>query len=263
MIELQRLVYSKCTGARRLSENDIACAVGGDAEDGALGVVESAPSRIHIAGQIPAVTVSAPAEVEREVAVGIVAVANKRVPARTLSGIIDGISSIQIVAEHGLPFVIGEICLLGITHVWTVSEEVDKGSTSLHIKRATFIGSIAHVHRHPAIAHQGGDGIHLRGIAGIRQRVRHIRVVIVGTAVIDCQRAVVALIAVGSATVLRILVIVDNLRHSGGHTTCVHMTSRTIGICGTKVIVILPLVPGGGQQRSHRIAVTGIGHRLT
>ena len=91
-----------------------------------------------------------------------------------------------------LPFVIGEVCLFGKTHIRAVFEEVDKGNTSLHIERATFIGSIAHIHCHPAIAHQSGDGIHLRGIAGIRQRIRHIRVVIVGTAVIDRQRAVVA-----------------------------------------------------------------------
>ena len=41
--------------------------------------------------------------------------------------------------------------------------------------------------------------------------------------------------------------VVDNLGHSGGDTAGDGVAGRTVGILGTKRVIVLALIPGGGQ----------------
>ena len=50
VVELYRLIHREGAGTGHLAEDDVSGAVGGNAKNGALGVIERAPSRIHIAG---------------------------------------------------------------------------------------------------------------------------------------------------------------------------------------------------------------------
>ena len=56
------------------------------------------------------------------------------------------------------------------------------------------------------------------------------------------------IVGVGAATVDGIAPVVDNLSHSGGYTAGDDVTVRAVGVLGTEGIVVLTLVPGGGQQ---------------
>ena len=64
-----------------------------------------------------------------------------------------------------------------------------------------------------------------------------------------------------TTSVLRILMVINNLRHRCSHTACVNVTVRTCGILRAEGIIILSLVPGGGQQRSHNSVIASRAHR--
>ena len=74
-------------------------------------------------------------------------------------------------------------------------------------------------------------------------------VIIGGAVVVDREGAVsVMLVAVGTAAMHGVTPIVDDLCHCGGDAASIDMAGGAVGILGAKGVIVLVLVPSGGQQ---------------
>ena len=262
MIEFQRFVHRKCAGATHLTQNNIAGAVRCNTNQGSLGAVEIITSRIKSRGQIPTISRATPSEVEMEVVV-VVSVAHETVAATSRTTVQDRDICVKILAKQGVPCMVGEVALCRITKIWVETEEVDQSGTSVHVVRTAFCGAIHHVHRHPAVAHQCGNRIHLGRSAGSRKGSRHVGIIIIHTIVVCRQYTIAAGIAVDTAAMYRKAPIIDDLRHGGGHTAREDVPVRTVGVSRTQTVVVICLIPGCRQQWSHCVAVSGVGNRLS
>lgn len=74
-------------------------------------------------------------------------------------------------------------------------------------------------------------------------------VVVGGAVVVDGEGAIgVVIIAVGAATVDGIAPVVDDLGHGSGYAAGKGVAVGAVGVLGAEGVVVLALVPGGGQQ---------------
>ena len=240
-----------------MSKNHITRAVGDDADNNRLVAIELHSSGIDGTGQIPAVGIAAPTEIEMEIVIRLISITDKSVSSRTMTTIVHWLVGANILAQQITPLCISKIHFFCITEVRTEAEEIDKGSAGFLIVCTAFSCRITHVDSHSTITHQCGDSINLCRRAGGSECNGHIGIVIVSAVVIDGEGAVVAIVAVGSTPVDGIAPIVDDLCHGGGDTACDGVTGITVGIFRTHGVVILSLVPGGGQQRSDAVGRVG------
>lgn len=249
MVKLQWFVNDKGACAGHLAEDDIACAVGYDAEDGGLIAVKLHSAWIDSTGGIPAIGVAVPAKIEVVVVVGIVSVADKGVAACSVATVHHHTAVAEVGAEHIAPLIIGIICLFCITGIRAYAEEIDHTGTGIDIVAATFCGAIAHIGCHAAVAHQLGNGLHLLWGAGGGEGGGHMGVVVGGAVIVDGEGAVVkVIVAVDAATVDGVAPVVDDLGHSGGYAAGEGVTVGAVGVLGAEGVVVLALVPGGGEE---------------
>ena len=251
MIEFQCFLNLIGTLPGHLTEDDIGGAVGDDAENGRLIVVET----IHGTGDVPTIKVSAPTKVEMEIAIRFVSITDEGVATNvTMAAVHDGMIGRNIGAEHIVPHRIRERGFRCIAEVGTEAEEVNQSGAGVEIVTAAFVGSITHIGCHAAVAHQSGNSVDFLRGAGGGEGIGHVGVVVGGAVVINRKGAIdIVIIAVDAAAVDGVAPVVDDLGHGGGDTAGNTMTSGTGGVFGTESVVVLALVPGGGEEGTHRI----------
>ena len=195
------------------------------------------------------------------IVVGIVSVADEGVAACSVAAVHHHTAVAEVGAEHIVPFVVSKIGFLCITGIGAYAEEIDHTGTSIDIVAAAFCGAIAHIGCHTAVAHQLGDGVDLLRGAGGGEGGGHMGVVVDGAVVVDREGSVgIMLVAVGAATVDGIAPVVDDLGHGCGYAAGEGVTVGAVGILGAEGVVVLALVPGGGQQGADAV---GSGKRRT
>ena len=248
MIKLQRLfINHKAAGTIQLTQDNIAVDVGNNTHKGRLITVKLIHTRIYRTGPIPAIIITTPTKVEMIVIVRIITVTHKSMSTatRSTSAIHHRKVSTDILLQQVIPLFIAKICFHRIAKIRAETKEINQTRTGIKIKSTTFIGSVRHIGRYSAVIHQRGHRIFFSRSAVFGKRVRHIGIIIICTVVVDRQSTVIAVIAMDTATVLRILMIIDNLRHGSSHTTCQCVSTRTAGVFRTKGIVIRGLIPFG------------------
>ena len=208
-----------------------------------------------------AIVAAAPAKVEMEEVVGIIAVAYKSVPTTvpkksSISRIINGAGLVQLFFQHHNPnaviFLFDYLCVIPVLG--------DKGSAGSQTIRTAFVGTVGHICSHTAIAYQSGHRIHLFIRRIPVKLVGHQVIAVGGVFVINEKITVIAIgISVRTQTVGRIFVVFDNLRHSCGHATG---NGLVVVFTRTQRIVPRTLVPRGGEQRRHSAGIAAA-HRLT
>ena len=163
MVEFQRIIDGECASTSHLAENDIAGTIRNNAKEGGLVAIEGHTCRIYSTGEVPAVSISAPTEVEMEMAIYFVAITDKRVASCvTASTVHHRAVGGDIGAEHVLPYRIHEKGFLGIVEVGVETEKVYQSCTGIDIIAAALIGAIRHIGCHTAVAHEGGNGLLLQ-----------------------------------------------------------------------------------------------------
>ena len=193
-----------------------------------------------------------------EEVVGLVTVADEGVTCFAIPATVHHrMSSGQILTQQRIPVLGGEIALLGKAHVRTEAEVVDERGTCLCVKSATFYRTILHVTGHTALIHQRGHGIDLCRGTGISQFVRHIAKIETRLGEVDFKASVIVAIIIVTTPFQSRFPEFDHLCHSRGDTTRPHMTVRSLRIRGTEGIVVLSLIPGGGDQRFDAFRQTG------
>ena len=79
MVEFYGFINSKGAGAGHLAKDDCAGTIGGDTEEDGLVAVEGHTCRTYRIGKVPAVGIATPAEIEMEITILRVSVADKGV----------------------------------------------------------------------------------------------------------------------------------------------------------------------------------------
>ena len=106
--------------------------------------------------------------------------------------------------------------------------------------------------------HELGYGLHLLRGAGGGEGGGHISVVVGGAVVVDGEGAVgVVVVAVGAAAVEGVAPVVDDLGHGGGYAAGDGVAVGAVSVLGAEGIVVLALVPGGGEQGSDAVGQVG------
>ena len=153
----------------------------------------------------------------------------------------------NVLLQQIVPLLITKICFHSIAEIGAETKEINQTRTGLKIKSTAFTGSVKHIYRHTTVSHQCSYCIYFVRSAIIGKCVRHIGIIISNAVVIDRQSTIIAVIAMDTATMLRILMIIDDLCHSSGYTTSKSVTTRTDGIFWAECIVVLSLVPSSSQ----------------
>ena len=118
--------------------------------------------------------------------------------------------------------------------------------------------TILHIGGHAAVTHQLGNGLHFLCSAGGGEGGGHIGVVVGGAVVVDGEGTVsVVVVAVGAAAVEGVAPVVDDLGHGGGYAAGDGVAVGAVSVLGAEGIVVLALVPGGGEQGSDAVGQVG------
>ena len=133
--------------------------------------------------------------------------------------------------------------------------EINQRCTGIFIISTTCPCTILHIHCHATLVHQFGDGIDLFGCAFGCQCVGHVGEIVRSAIVVHREIAILTVITMNTTgfNIFFLSPIVDNLRHSSSHATCLHMTIFAISILWAECIIILPLSPSSRQQWSYAI----------
>ena len=127
-----------------------------------------------------------------------------------------------------------------------VAELGDEGGAGGVVGGSAFIGPVIHIHCHAAVAHQGGHRVYLFSRRIPVKFVRHQVVAVDGVLVVHGEITIgVVVVSVCAEAVGGIFVVVDDLRHGGGHAAG---NGLVVTFAGTKFVVIRRLVPRGGEQ---------------
>ena len=185
-----------------------------------------------------------------EEVVGLVAVADERVTNFAFSATVHHrMVGSQVLAQHRIPILCGEIALLGKAHVGIETEIVDECSARLCIIRTTFFRTILHVTGHTALVHQLGNSINLCLSAFGGQGVGHIGIIETGLGEVDFEESIFVSRIIVATSFLGGLPELDDLGHCRGNTTSPHMVAGSFRIYRTEGVIVLSLIPSGGNQR--------------
>ena len=207
--------------------------------------------------------------VHTHVAIGVVAVEHEAV--ESSGAIILGATGVQhrvagadLAIHHltplGVVVVVGLRIILVAIILRIIAEVVNQSVGSVVQICATDIDAVCHVGSHATMVHERSDGTLLRHVETIGIVGQQVVEIVSGLRIIDRVLLVLKERKVGTLTCGGILMIIENLRHGGGHTS--RYTVSTTRILRAKRIVGLPLVPLRLHEVAHRrLAVAGHTHR--
>ena len=201
----------------------------------------------RIIDKIPAIRATAPAQIEVEHIVVVVAIANESMATIIFTAaVIHWPAHVELLAYHGLPN-LGFKVIARELHVGITIVEIGMHNAWDGARTATAtVGTITHINGHAAMEAQGASGefLSLGGIAV--QRVGHIVPIISGITEVRTNLAIILMnITMAAVAFGRISPKTHQLRHRRGETTHVGMSARTSRVFWAAIVVWIILIPLG------------------